>query len=124
MGRITNGPNDNWYKWRISVYDVKTSNTHTDVYYSIKHFNDVNGTNYNADHVQKLRKLREKIGDYTMEDVIEASPYSVLGKFGHLKFEKIREPVKYEITKKLIKESECFENHKVITVVTTRILIK
>jgi len=128
MGRIINIPNDNWYKWRISVYDAKTNTTHTDRYFSIKHFNNVHGTNYNSDHVQKLRKLQEKIGDYTMENVSDASPHSVLGKFGHLKFEKIREPVQYEITKTLIREpcdvSECFEDYKVTTVKTIRTLIK
>ena len=36
------------------------------------------------------------MGAYTMDDVSKATKGSVLAKFGHLEFEKIREQVKYE----------------------------
>ena len=99
QGRTIGSITENWYKWEISVYDLETNIESTDRYFSIKHFNDIHKTNYTADHVQKLKKLRNKLGDYTMDDVRKASiktPFSVLAKFGHLKFEKIREPVIYE----------------------------
>ena len=104
-GRVAGAVTENFYKWKISVYDLESDTIHTDKYFSIKHFNDTHGTKHNSDHVQKLKKLREKIGDYTMDDVKNArikTPCSNLAKLGHIKFEKIREPVLYEITKRII----------------------
>ena len=108
-GRIVGTVNDNWYKWKISVHDLENDSVHIDKYFSLKHFNDTHGTQFNSDHVQKLRKLRVKLGDYEMEEVKEAklkTPCSVLAKIGHMRFDNIREPVLYERTvirsKKLI----------------------
>lgn len=93
--------NETSYKWKISVYDLKTDTEHVDKYFSINHFNTVQGTHYTPDSVQKLKKLRAKLGDYTMDDVRKANRGSVLAKYGHLKFEKINEPL-YQVTKKCI----------------------
>ena len=98
-GRIVGASTLNWYKWKISVYDLETDIETIGRYFSIKHFNDIHRTNYTANHVQKLKKIRNKLGDYTMDDVRKAAiktPFSVLAKFGHIRFEKIREPVIYE----------------------------
>jgi hypothetical protein len=97
-GRIVGSVNEHFYKWRISIYNLDNDTIHIDKYFSIKHFNDTHGTKHNSDHLQKLRKLREKLGDYTIDDVKNAkikTPFSNLAKLGHLKFEKIREPVIY-----------------------------
>lgn len=104
-GRLTGGLNESFYKWQISVYDLETDTTQTSKYFSIRHFNDTHGTNYNSDHVQKLNKLRANIGDYTMDDVRNArltTPSSVLAKYGNLRFCKIREPVIYEVTRRIL----------------------
>jgi hypothetical protein len=104
-GRTVGGSNDSFYKWQISMYDFETDTTQTSKYFSIKHFNDTHGTNYNSDHVQKLTKLRSNIGDYTMDDVKKArltTPGSVLAKIGNMKFCKIREPVIYEVTRRIL----------------------
>ena len=98
-GRTCGSITENWYKWKISVIDLETNIETTDRYFSIKHFNDIHDTKYTADHVQKLKKLRNKLGDYTMDDVRKAAiktPFSILAKFGNLRFDKIREPVIYE----------------------------
>ena len=100
-GRIVGTFNENWYKWEISVNDLENDSVNTDKYFSLKHFNDTHGTRFNSDHVQKLRKLRVKLGEYTMEDVKQArlkTPCSVLAKIGHMRFDNIREPVIYEMT--------------------------
>jgi hypothetical protein len=102
QGRICGGRNDNYFKWKITVHDTETDSKQTAKYFSLRHFNDVHQTNHTPDTVQKLKKLKEKIGDYTMDDVRAATKGSVLAKFGHLHFEKIREPVKYEITRVMI----------------------
>ena len=102
-------PNESFYKWKISVYDLETDTETTDKYFSIKHFNDTHGTSYNADHIQKLKKLRAKLGDYTMDDVRNANTRSVLRNFGHLRFEKIKEPL-YYIKYKTIKEKILIES--------------
>ena len=93
---------ENYYKWKITVYDVQNDTSFTDKYFSIKHFNEANGTNYNSDHLQKIKKL----GDYTLEDVKKAKASSCLGKYGHLNFEKIREKICYErrIVKTIVEE--------------------
>ena len=108
-GRVVGTVNDNWYKWEISVNDLENDTVNTSKYFSLKHFNDTNKTHFNSDHVQKLRKLRVKLGDYEMEEVKQArlkTPCSVLAKIGHMRFDNIREPVLYERTvirtKKLI----------------------
>ena len=107
-GRQVGSVNDNWYKWEISVHDIENDSVNTDKYFSLKHFNDTHGTCFNSDHVQKLRKLRVKLGEYSMEEVKEArlkTPYSVLAKIGHMRFDNIREPVLYErtIIKRIVK---------------------
>ena len=96
QGRVSGGMNDGYFKWQITVHDIETDTKHTAKYFSLRHFNEIHQTHYTADHVQKLKKLKEKIGDFTMEDVRRATKGSVLAKFGHLNFEKIREQVKYE----------------------------
>ena len=104
-GRIVGSVNEHFYKWRISIYNLDNDTIHIDKYFSIKHFNDTHGTNYNSDHVQKLTKLRSNIGDYTMDDVKKArltTPGSVLAKIGNMKFCKIREPVIYEVTRRIL----------------------
>tara|TARA_R110000787_G_scaffold283777_1_gene396871 strand:+ start:79 stop:405 length:327 start_codon:yes stop_codon:yes gene_type:complete len=106
-GRVVGAFTQNFYHWNISIYDLERDTIHTDKYFSIKHFNDIHGTNYNSDHIQKMKKLLEKIGNFTMDDVRDAkikTPFSNLAKLGHLKFERIREPVIYEITKRIIRE--------------------
>ena len=107
-GRTIGSITDNFYKWEISVHDLDNDSVHTDKYFSIKHFNDTHGTHFNSDHLQKLRKLRLKLGEYTMEDVKQArlkTPHSVLAKIGYMRFDKIREPVIYErtIIKRIVK---------------------
>lgn len=104
-GRIVGASTLNWYKWKISVYDLETDIETIGRYFSIKHFNDMHGTNYTSDTVQKINKLHIKFGDYSINDIKQAkikTPCSVLANFGHLTFEKIREPVVYEIIKRRI----------------------
>jgi hypothetical protein len=104
-GRLLGASTLNWYKWKISVYDLETDLETTGRYFSIKHFNDIHGENYTSDTVAKVNKLHIKFGDYSMNDVKKSrikTPCSVLSNFGHLKFEKIREPVIYEIIKRRI----------------------
>jgi hypothetical protein len=96
QGRVAGGKNDNYFKWQITVHDKETDNKHTGKYFSLRHFNEIHDTHYTTDTVQKLKKIKEKMGAYTMDDVSKATKGSVLAKFGHLEFEKIREPVKYE----------------------------
>mgnify|MGYP003645140598 FL=1 len=97
-------PNESFYKWKITIYDLETDTEKIDKYFSIKHFNEVHNTDFNADHVQKLKKLKEKYGgDYSMDDVRNATPKSVLRQIGHIKFEKIKEPL-YRIKYKTIKQ--------------------
>ena len=110
-GRTVGSFTDNFYKWQISVHDLDNDSVHTAKYFSIKHFNDTHGTHFNSDHLQKLRKLRFKLGEYTMEDVKQArlkTPHSVLAKIGYMRFDKIREEVLYERTViKRIVNSKC-----------------
>ena len=93
--------NENSYKWLITICDKETGEENVDKYFSLTHFNTVNGTKCTPDTVQKLKKLRAKLGDYTIDEVRNANRGSVLAKHGHLKFEKINEPL-YHCQKKYI----------------------
>lgn len=100
-GKTFGAFSENCYKWEISVIDLETNIETTDRYFSIKHFNDLHDTKYTSDTVQKMRKLREKMGSIIrIEDIKSAQkriPCSVLAKYGHIKFLPINEPVIYEL---------------------------
>lgn len=99
-GKTFGAFSENCYKWEISVIDLETNIETTDRYFSIKHFNDLHNTKYTSDTVQKLRKLREKMGSIRIEDIKNAQkriPCSVLAKYGHLHFISINKPIIYEL---------------------------
>ena len=100
MGKTFGAFSESSYRWEISVIDIETNIETTDRYFSIKHFNDIHNTKYTSDTVQKLRKLREKMGNIRIDDIKSARkriPCSVLANYGHIKFVPINEPIIYEL---------------------------
>ena len=92
-GRPRGIMNDKVYHWKVTTLDKETGETSVAKYCSINEFNLYTGYKFTADHIYKMRKLTE-------EDIAKAranpQPRSFACMYGHLTFEKIREPVLYE----------------------------
>ena len=91
-GRPVGVMNNQIYHWKVSTLDKGTGEVSVAKYCSIPELNLQTGYNFTADHIYKFRKLKK-------EDIAEAlnHPKSrcFASMYGHLTFEKIREPVIY-----------------------------
>jgi len=83
------------YKWQITIHDLETGTSQVGKYITLEDFYNKQHIYLTTHTVKKLKNIREKLGDYSMDDVRNANPFSVLAKYGHLKIEKIHEPVNY-----------------------------
>ena len=92
-GRPLGKMNDMVYHWKVTTLDKETGEISVDKYCSINEFNKKTGYKFTADHIYKIKKL-------TQEDIQKAlenpKPRCFASMYGHLTFEKIKEPVIYE----------------------------
>ena len=92
-GRPCGGQNKHVYHWKVTTLDKATGEHNVAKYCTIKEFNEATGYHFTADHIYKMKK-------YTKEQLEEALAKPKCRHFpsmyGHLCFEKIREPVRYQ----------------------------
>ena len=81
-GRPTGSPNRTHYKWLLTVFDKDSNTFRGGKYSTVKEMNEVQGTNWSCDFINRL---------YTRRGVNPSPTGTFTKKHGHLKLEKINE---------------------------------
>ena len=92
-GRPLGVMNNQVYHWKVTTLDKETGDASVAKYCSINEFNKYTGYKFTADNIYKMRKLTKEDIDKAMAN---PKPRCFASMYGHLTFEKIKEPVIYQ----------------------------
>jgi hypothetical protein len=75
------------YKWKVTLFDKQTNQFKEGKYFSVNDINKKLGLELNSDYVRRI------MTHYRVDENMKRKGSSFIARYGHLKIEKIDEPV-------------------------------